>query len=107
MLASSVPIVRSSIQSFESRICIGRLVPLQGQHILLRAFPHLHAKGHAAHLTFVADGPAVPVSSTRSRKMGSLRKFGSRRAYNDGAWNSWRGPTSLPWQGSPKAFQFR
>jgi len=38
-------------------VCVGRLVPAKGQHILLRAFSLLHAKGHAIHLTFVGDGP--------------------------------------------------
>jgi colanic acid/amylovoran biosynthesis glycosyltransferase len=38
-------------------VCVGRLVPAKGQHILLRAFSSLHAKGHAIRLTFVGDGP--------------------------------------------------
>ncbi|GGG93428.1 glycosyltransferase family 4 protein [Silvibacterium dinghuense] len=38
-------------------ICVGRLVPAKGQHILLRAFDVLRAKGHAVHLTLIGDGP--------------------------------------------------
>jgi len=38
-------------------VCVGRLVPAKGQHILLRAFSRLHARGHDIHLTFVGDGP--------------------------------------------------
>jgi colanic acid/amylovoran biosynthesis glycosyltransferase len=38
-------------------VCVGRLVPAKGQHILLRALTLLHAKGHAARLIFVGSGP--------------------------------------------------
>jgi len=38
-------------------VCVGRLVPAKGQHILLRAFSLLHAKGHEARLIFVGSGP--------------------------------------------------
>jgi colanic acid/amylovoran biosynthesis glycosyltransferase len=38
-------------------VCVGRLVPAKGQHILLRAFSRLRAKGHAVQLTLVGDGP--------------------------------------------------
>lgn len=38
-------------------VCVGRLVPAKGQHILLRAFSLLHAKGHAGRLIFVGSGP--------------------------------------------------
>ncbi len=38
-------------------VCVGRLVAAKGQHILLRAFSRLCAKGHAMHLTYVGDGP--------------------------------------------------
>jgi colanic acid/amylovoran biosynthesis glycosyltransferase len=41
-------------------VCVGRLVPAKGQHILLRAFSHLHLKDHVAHLTFIGDGPDRP-----------------------------------------------
>src|ERR1700757_64518 len=41
-------------------VCVGRLVPAKGQHILLRAFFRLHAKGHPVRLTFVGDGPDLP-----------------------------------------------
>jgi len=38
-------------------VCVGRLVPAKGQHILLRAFSHLRSKGYALQLTFIGDGP--------------------------------------------------
>lgn len=38
-------------------VCVGRLVPAKGQHILLRALSVLHAKGHDAKLVFVGSGP--------------------------------------------------
>ena len=38
-------------------VCVGRLVPAKGQHILLRAFSLLHAKGHGGRLIFVGSGP--------------------------------------------------
>jgi glycosyltransferase involved in cell wall biosynthesis len=41
-------------------VCVGRLVPAKGQHILLRAFSLLRSKGHALQLTFVGDGPDRP-----------------------------------------------
>jgi colanic acid/amylovoran biosynthesis glycosyltransferase len=41
-------------------ICVGRLVPAKGQHILLRAFSRLRTKGHAVQLTFIGDGPDRP-----------------------------------------------
>ncbi|HEX3470420.1 MAG TPA: glycosyltransferase [Silvibacterium sp.] len=41
-------------------VCVGRLVPAKGQHILLRAFSLLRSKGHPLHLTLVGDGPDRP-----------------------------------------------
>jgi colanic acid/amylovoran biosynthesis glycosyltransferase len=38
-------------------VCVGRLVPAKGQHILLRAFSSLHSKGHNLHLRLIGDGP--------------------------------------------------
>jgi colanic acid/amylovoran biosynthesis glycosyltransferase len=53
------PALRSG-NAFLEIVCVGRLVPAKGQHILLRAFSRLQAKGHAAHLTFVGNGPDLP-----------------------------------------------
>jgi colanic acid/amylovoran biosynthesis glycosyltransferase len=41
-------------------VCVGRLVPAKGQHILLRAFAHLRSRGHAVHLTLIGHGPDRP-----------------------------------------------
>jgi|SRR5579862_713992 len=38
-------------------VCVGRLVPAKGQHILLRALSLLHAKGHEMGLVLVGSGP--------------------------------------------------
>jgi colanic acid/amylovoran biosynthesis glycosyltransferase len=53
------PVLRMGATSIQI-VCVGRLVPAKGQHILLRAFNRLHAKGHAIRLTFVGDGPDLP-----------------------------------------------
>ncbi len=53
------PVVRPANGGLEI-VCVGRLVPAKGQHILLRAFTRLHAKGHAIRLTFVGSGPDLP-----------------------------------------------
>jgi colanic acid/amylovoran biosynthesis glycosyltransferase len=53
------PAIRTANARLEI-LCVGRLVPAKGQHILLRAFSRLHAKGHAIHLTFVGSGPDLP-----------------------------------------------
>lgn len=38
-------------------VCVGRLVPAKGQHILLRALFLLQTKGHNVHLRLIGDGP--------------------------------------------------
>lgn len=38
-------------------LCLGRLVPAKGQHILLDAVGSLLSEGENVHLTFVGDGP--------------------------------------------------
>ncbi len=50
------PASRESAQPTQI-VCVGRLVPAKGQHILLRAFSLVHAKGHEARLIFVGSGP--------------------------------------------------
>jgi len=50
------PTIRSA-NSYVEIVCVGRLVPAKGQHILLRAFTRVHAKGHPVRLTFVGSGP--------------------------------------------------
>ena len=38
-------------------VCVGRLVPAKGQHILLNAFANLVSRGYSMQLIFVGDGP--------------------------------------------------
>lgn len=38
-------------------LCVGRLTPAKGQHILIEACAMLDRKGEPFHLTFVGDGP--------------------------------------------------
>jgi colanic acid/amylovoran biosynthesis glycosyltransferase len=66
-------------------ICVGRLVPAKGQHILLRAFSHLHAKGHAAHLTFVGDGPDLRSLKRETSEKGLTANVTFRGALNHDA----------------------
>ncbi len=41
-------------------LCVGRLVPAKGQHVLIKAVAHLRDQGRAVHLTLVGDGPDRP-----------------------------------------------
>jgi glycosyltransferase involved in cell wall biosynthesis len=38
-------------------LCVGRLVPVKGQFVLLQAVEHLIAQGRKLHVYFVGDGP--------------------------------------------------
>jgi colanic acid/amylovoran biosynthesis glycosyltransferase len=38
-------------------LCVGRLVPVKGQFVLLQAVEHLIAQGRKLHVHFVGDGP--------------------------------------------------
>lgn len=40
-----------------SLLCVGRLTPAKGQHLLLEAVARLRAKGQQVHLHLVGDGP--------------------------------------------------
>ena len=46
-------------------LCVGRLVPAKGQHILIAAVDHLVRDGRNVSLCFVGDGPDRAMSRTR------------------------------------------
>jgi glycosyltransferase involved in cell wall biosynthesis len=48
--------VRANPEPFEV-LCVGRLVPAKGQHILLNAAKRLHRENRTIRLRFVGDGP--------------------------------------------------
>jgi glycosyltransferase involved in cell wall biosynthesis len=51
-------------------LTVGRLVPLKGQGVLIRAVGELHRRGVPARLTIVGDGPERDSLETLSRKAG-------------------------------------
>ncbi|MDF9391631.1 MULTISPECIES: glycosyltransferase family 4 protein [Methylococcus] len=50
-------------------LCVGRLVPAKGQHILLEALARLFARGRRVHLTLVGQGPDRPSLETHARRL--------------------------------------
>jgi len=63
-------------------VCVGRLVPAKGQHILLRALSVLHAKGHAARLIFVGNGPDLESLRQEAASNGLAEQVTFRGALN-------------------------
>ena len=51
-------------------LCVGRLVPAKGQHILVEACKELRGRGLPFHLTFVGDGPDRASLEARTRELG-------------------------------------
>ncbi len=51
-------------------LCVGRLVPAKGQHILVEACKELRERGLPFHLTFVGDGPDRASLEARIRELG-------------------------------------
>jgi len=50
-------------------LCVGRLVPAKGQHILIKACARLRDQGTAFHLCFVGDGPDRASLETMTRNL--------------------------------------
>ena len=53
-----------------SLLCVGRLAPAKGQHILLAALHRLVAAGRKVRLTLVGDGPDRAALETQARRLG-------------------------------------
>ncbi len=51
-------------------LCVGRLTPAKGQHILLDALELLIAAGRKPHLTFVGNGPDRPSLEAQTQRLG-------------------------------------
>ena len=61
-------------------VCVGRLVPAKGQHILLDALAVLAGRGRRPHLTLVGDGPdraSLESHAAHLRLQGSVRFAGA------------------------------
>ncbi|SMF97460.1 Glycosyltransferase involved in cell wall bisynthesis [Methylomagnum ishizawai] len=51
------PVARPARPESFRLLCVGRLVPAQGQAVLLESVAALRQRGHNVHLTLVGDGP--------------------------------------------------
>ena len=51
-------------------ICVGRLAPEKGHHVLLEALAHLKQRGVSCHLDIVGTGPLEPDLKARSMALG-------------------------------------
>jgi colanic acid/amylovoran biosynthesis glycosyltransferase len=60
---------QNKIKAFEV-ICVGRLVPAKGQHILLAAVAQLCSRGHILKLRLVGDGPDRKALEASAKRLG-------------------------------------
>lgn len=60
----------SETAAFARILCVGRLVPAKGQHILLEASARLLDRGLLHHLTFVGTGPDEAELRERAARLG-------------------------------------
>jgi len=51
-------------------LCVGRLTPAKGQHILLEALRRLKSEGRDVHLSLVGDGPDRASLEAHARRLG-------------------------------------
>ncbi len=53
-------------------LCVGRLVPSKGQHVLLEALSVLRRQGRSVHVRFVGDGPDRRSLETQAQSLGLM-----------------------------------
>ncbi len=51
-------------------LCVGRLVPVKGQRVLLEAAGQLAARGHNLHITFIGEGPDAAELAACAKTLG-------------------------------------
>ncbi len=51
-------------------LCVGRLVPEKGQHVLLEAVAALRERGHDASVTLVGQGPTADALARQAERLG-------------------------------------
>jgi glycosyltransferase involved in cell wall biosynthesis len=56
-------------------VCVGRLVPVKGQHILLQAVAKLLAQGRKIRLRYVGDGPDRESLEQQAKSLGQAIRF--------------------------------
>ncbi|MCV6637353.1 glycosyltransferase [Candidatus Albibeggiatoa sp. nov. NOAA] len=56
-------------------VCVGRLVPVKGQHILLQAVAKLLEKGRQVRLRYVGDGPDRESLEQQAKTLGKAVRF--------------------------------
>jgi len=65
---------RDNPETFEI-VCVGRLVPVKGQHILLQAVAQLLKQGRAIRLRYVGDGPDRESLEQQAKSLGQAVHF--------------------------------
>ncbi|MEK7989615.1 MAG: glycosyltransferase family 4 protein [Thiotrichaceae bacterium] len=56
-------------------VCVGRLVPVKGQHILLKAVENLLSQGRKIRLRYVGDGPDRDSLEQQAKPLGKAVRF--------------------------------
>ncbi|MEC9051672.1 MAG: glycosyltransferase, partial [Actinomycetota bacterium] len=70
--------VELGIDEAPTAVCVGRLSPQKGQHLLLRAWPKVTARVPGAQLVLVGDGPDEAELRARARSLEGVRFVGVR-----------------------------
>ena len=70
--------VELGIDEAPTAVCVGRLSPQKGQHLLLRAWPKVTARVPGAQLVLVGDGPDEAELRVRARSLEGVRFVGVR-----------------------------